>query len=86
MYKINFKLVPKRFIDLFKKIEDIHSYHRRQRSSIEYAIPRTKLKIARKSFTYTGIGIWSSMDPTICSIPNYHLFVTKLKHNLQEEQ
>ena len=53
---------------------------------LEYAIPRTRLKIAQKSFTYTGIGIWSSVDPTIRSIPNYHLFVTKLKHKLQEEQ
>jgi len=46
MYKINFRLVPKQFIDLFTKIEDIHSYHTRQQSSIEYAIPRTRLKIA----------------------------------------
>jgi len=77
MYKINFKLVPKQFIDLFTKIEDIHSYHRRQRSSMEYAIPRTRLNIAQNSFTYTGRGIWSSIDPTIRSTPNYHRFVTK---------
>ena len=57
MYKIKFRLVPKQFTELFTKIEDIHSYHTRQRSSIEYAIPRTRLKIAQKSFTYTGIGI-----------------------------
>jgi len=44
------------------------------------------LIVAKKSFTYTGIGIWSSIDPTIRSIPNYHLFVTKLKHKHQEEQ
>jgi len=37
-------------------------------------------------FEYTGIGIWSSVDPTIRSIPNYHLFFTKLKHKLQDEQ
>ena len=86
MYKINFRLAPKQFIDIFTKIEDIHSYHTRQRSSIEYAIPRTRLKIAQKSFTYTGIGIWSSIDPTIRSIPNYNIYVTKLKHKLQEEQ
>jgi len=86
MYKIIFRLVPKQFTELFTKIEDIYSYHTRQRTSIEYAIPRTRLKVARKSFTYTGIGIWSSVDPTIHSIPNYYLFVTKLKHKLQEEQ
>jgi len=86
MYKINFRLIPKQFIDLFTKIEDIHSYHARQRSSIECAIPRTKLKIAQKSFTYTGIGIWSSIDPTIRSMSNYYLFVTKLKCKIQEEQ
>ena len=77
MYKIKFRLVPKQFTELFTKIEW---------SSIEYAIPRTRLKIAQKSFTCTGIGIWSSIDPTICSTPNYHLFVTKLKHKHQEEQ
>jgi len=44
LYIINFRLVPKQFIELFTKIEDIHSYHTRQRSSIEYAIPRTRLK------------------------------------------
>jgi len=49
---------------------------------MEYGIPRTRLKIAQKSSTYTGIGIWSSIDPTIRSIP----IVTKLKHKLQEEQ
>jgi len=76
----------KKNFQLFTKIEDIHSYYTRQRSSIEYAIPRTRLKIAQKSCTYTGIGIWSSLDPTIRLIPNYHLFVTKLKHKLQEEQ
>jgi len=86
MYKIKFRLVPKQFIELFTKIEDIHSYHTRQRSSIEYAILRTRLKISQKSFTYTRIGIWSSIDPTIRLIPNYHLFVTKSKHKLQEEQ
>jgi len=69
MYKIKFRLVPKQFTELFTKIEDIHSYHTRQRSSIEYVIPRTRLKIAQKSFTNTGIGIWSSIDPTIRSIP-----------------
>jgi len=73
-------------MDLFTKIEDIYSYHTRQQSSIEYAIPWTRLKIAQKSFTYIGIGIWSSLDPTICSIPNDHLFLTKLKHKLQKEQ
>jgi len=72
MYKINFRLVPNQFLDLFTKTEDIHSYHTRQRSSIEYAIHRTRLKIAEKSFTYTGIGMWSFIDPTICSIPNHH--------------
>jgi len=86
MYKINFRLVPKQLTELFTKIEDIHFYHSRQRSSIECAIPRTRLKIAQKSFTYTGIRIWSSIDPTIRSIPNYHLFLTKLKHKHQEEQ
>jgi len=80
MYKIKFRLVPKQFTEHFTKIEDIHSYHTRQQSSIEYAIPRTRLKIAQKSFTYIGIRIWSSIDLTICSIPNYHLFVTKLQH------
>jgi len=79
IYKINFMLVPKQFIELLTKIEDIHSYHTRQRSSIEYAIHRTRLKIAQKSFTYAGIGIWSSIDPTIHLIPNYHLLLTKLK-------
>ena len=82
LYKINFGLVPKQFIDLFTRIEDIHSYHTIKRSSMEYGIPRTRLKIAQKSSTYTGIGIWSSIDPTIRSIP----IVTKLKHKLQEEQ
>jgi len=86
MYKIKFRLVPKQFIDLFTKTEDIHSYHTRQRSSIEYAIPRIRLKIAQKSFTCTGIRIWFSIDPTFRSIPNYHLFITKLKHELQEQQ
>ena len=62
MYKIKFRLVPKQFIELFTKIEDIYSYHTRQRSSIEYAILRTRLKISQKSFTYTRIGIWSSID------------------------
>jgi len=85
MSKIKFRVVPKQFTELFTTIEDIHSYHTRQRSSTEYAIPRTRLKIAQKSFTYTGIGIWSSIDPTIRSMPNYHLFVTKLKHKHQEE-
>jgi len=67
MYKIEFRLVPKQFTELFTKIED-------QRSSIECTIPRTRSKIAQKSFTYTGIGIWSSIDPTIQSIPNDHLY------------
>jgi len=70
----------------FTKIEDIHSYQTRQQSSIAYAIPQTRFKMAQKSFTYTGIKIWSSIGPTIHSIPNYHLFVTKLKHKLKEEQ
>jgi len=74
MYKSNFRLVPKQFIYLFTRIEDIHSYHTRQRSSIEYAIPRNRLKIAQKSFTYTGIGIWSSIYPTIRSIICISLF------------
>jgi len=38
MCKIHFRLVPKQFLDLFTKIEDIHSYHTRQRSSIEYQV------------------------------------------------
>jgi len=42
-------------LELFAKIEDVHSYHTRQQSSIEYAIPQTRLKIGQKSCTYTGI-------------------------------
>jgi len=53
---------------------------------MEYAIPRTPLKIAQKLFTYSGIGRCSSTDPTIHSVPSYHIFVTKLKHERQEEQ
>jgi len=30
MYKINFRLVPKQFIEHFTQIEDIHSYQTRQ--------------------------------------------------------
>jgi len=86
MYKIKFRLVPKQYIKIFAKIENIHSYHAKQGSSIEYVIPRTILKVAQKSFTYAGIGRWSSIEPIIRSIPNYHLFVTKLKHKLHEEQ
>ena len=74
MYKIKFRLVPKQFAKRFTKIEDINSYHTRQRSSIESAIPRTRLKIAQKSFTYTGIGIWSSIYPAIRSIICISLF------------
>jgi len=86
MYKICFRVVPKQFIELFTKIEDIHSYHTRQRSSIEYAIPRTGLKISQKSFTHTGIGIRYYIDLIIRSVPDYHLFVNKFKHERQEEQ
>jgi len=41
MHKSNFRLVPKQF-RVFT-----HSYHTRQRSTIEYAIPWTRLKIAK---------------------------------------
>ena len=57
MHKFKHDCLPSVFNYLFTKLDNIHSYNTRQKTSQEYIVPRKRLAIAQKSLAYIGVNI-----------------------------
>jgi len=63
---------------LLTKLDNIHSYNTRQKTSQEYIVPRKKLAIAQKSLAYIGVKIWESLDQNL-KVQHFFFHVFKKK-------
>jgi len=62
MHQFKHGCLPSVFNNLFKKMDNIHSYDTRQKTSQEYIVPRKRLAIGQKFLAYIGVKIWESLD------------------------
>ena len=59
MHKFKHDCLPSVFNYLFTKLDNIHSYNTRQKTSQEYIVPRKRLATAQKSLAHVGVKIWN---------------------------
>jgi len=71
MHKFKHVRLPSVFNYLFTKLDNIHSYNTREKTSQEYILPRKRLATAQKSLAYIGIKIWESLDQNLKVQPFY---------------
>jgi len=78
MHKFKHDCLSSVFNYLFTKLDNIHSYNTRQKTSQEYIVPGKRLAIAQKSLAYIGVKIWESLDQNLKVQPPY-IFKKKCK-------
>jgi len=78
MHKFKHDCLPSVFNHLFIKLDNIHSYNTRQKTSQEYIVPRRRLATAQNYLAYIGVKIWESLDQNLKAQP-FYLFKKKCK-------
>ena len=81
MHQFKHGCLPSVFNYLFTKLDNIHSYNTRQKTSQEYIVPRKRLATARKSLAYIGVKIWESLDQNL-KVQPFYVFKKKCKLHL----
>ena len=83
MHKFEHDCLPSVFNYLFTKLDNIHSYNTRQKTSQEYIVPSKRLAIAQKSLAYIGVKIWESLDQNL-KVQPFYIFEKKCKLHLNQ--
>ena len=65
MYQLYSDRLPAVFVQLFKKIKEIHSHNTRQTEKSTYFLPRVYKTIGQQLLTFCGVKLWYSIDDTI---------------------
>ena len=65
MYQLYSDRLPAVFVQLFKKIKEIHSHNTRQTEKLTYFLPRVSKTIGQQLLTFRGVKLWYSIDDTI---------------------
>ena len=78
MHKFKQDCLPCVFNFFFTKLDNIHSYNTRQKTSQEYIVPRKRLATAQKSLAYIGVKIWESLDQNL-KVQPFKIFKKKCK-------
>jgi len=78
MYKFKHDCLPFVFNYLFTKLDNIHSYNTRQKTSQEYIVPRKRLSTAQKSLAYIGVKIWESLDQNL-KVQAFYVFKKEMQ-------
>ena len=65
MYQLYSDRLPAVFVQLFKKIREIHSHNIRQTEKSTYFLPRVSKTIGQQLLTFRGVKLWYSIDDTI---------------------
>ena len=65
MYQLYSDRLPAVFVQLFKKIKEIHSHNTRQTEKSTYFLPRVSKTIGQQLLTFRGVKLWYSIDDTI---------------------
>ena len=78
MHQFKYGCLPSVFNYSFTKLDNIHSYNTRQKTSQEYIVPRKRLATAQKSLACTGVKIWESLDQNL-KVQPFSVFKKKCK-------
>ena len=84
MHKYKHDCLPSIFNYLFTKLDNIHSYNTRQKTSQEYIVPRKRLATAQKPLAYIGVKIWESLYQNLKVQPFYIFKKTCKLHFLNQ--
>ena len=77
MYKLENKVLPTIFDNMFKKNNAIHKYPTRH--SNEFHLPRTRTILTHSIFTSAGPKFWNILDNNVKSAPSIASFKKRLK-------
>ena len=77
MYKLENKILPYIFYDMFKKNQSFHNYPTRH--SNEYHLPLTRTILTHSIFTSAGPTFWNTLENSIKSASTITSFKAKLK-------
>jgi len=78
MHQFKHGCLPSVFNYLFTKLDNIHTYNTRQKTSQEYIVPRKRLATAQKSLAYIVVKIWESLDQNL-KVQPFYVFKKKCK-------
>ena len=65
MYQLYSDRISAVFVQLFKKIKEIHSHNTRQTEKSTYFLPRVSKTIGQQLLTFRGVKLWYLIDDTI---------------------
>ncbi len=80
-YKIVNGQCPEKLKGKFKLISQISNYQARNSDPLQ--IPRPRLEITKKSFSYSAVKSWNNLPTTIRGIDSLRVFKTSLKTHLE---
>ena len=78
MYRINNQLAPHAVLNRFEKRSDICQRNTRTSCSNNYNIPRTKLEMSKRSFTYRRVKVWYEVPEELKFAKNPRAFRMEL--------
>ena len=62
MYQLYSDRLSAVFVQLFKKIKEIHSHNTRQTEKLTYFLPRVSKTIGQQLLTFRGVKLWYLHD------------------------
>ena len=80
MYKLENKILPSIFYDMFKKNNTIHKYPTRH--SNEFHLPKARTILSHSIFTTAGPKFWNTLNNNLTSAPSIASFKKGLKQSL----
>ena len=78
MYQINYKKVPKIFVDLFTSTTKLHHYETRRTRSSNFFLPRVNKTIAQNQLAFKGSVLWQSINSELKEL-HWHSFKKSYK-------
>ena len=83
MYKSLHNLAPKYLTRKFKYVSDIHNCNTRQAAAGQLALPPlthgNDIECFKNSFSYSGVKLWNSVDPTVRNAQDVNSFKNMYK-------
>ena len=69
MQQLNCNMTPKAFEKNFVKLENVHSYSRRQKTKNNYFLTRVNKTMSQKQLAFRGTKLWATLDNSIKTKP-----------------
>ena len=79
MYKTLLEMTPEYLRSRFVSLDDITAYRLRNTEN-KLALPQPRTNYLKKSFSYSGAGLWNRLSQDLRSAASPNDFKTKLSH------